>query len=67
MIRLLCTNTTQIPSCSLFGTCQKGAYERVLLGAQVAAGNSIRYLTPDAVVQYIQECQLYREGKQPPA
>jgi len=39
----------------------------VLLGAQVAAGNSIRYLTPDAVVQYIQECQLYREGKQPPA
>ena len=37
---------------------------QVILRVQVAAGNSIRYLTPDAVVQYIQDCKLYREGKQ---
>jgi len=35
----------------------------VVLRIQVAAGNSIRYLTPDAVVQYIQDCQLYRDEK----
>ena len=34
------------------------------LREQIAAGNSIRYLTPDAVVQYIQGCQLYTGHQQ---